>query len=140
MKTVTTPDAATLPDELAEVRPVFERGEDAPELVAVRELRGAHDVEQAVAEDLLDGGPIVVGQDARDPLADASDELPVGYGRIECQERPLDVVGRRVVHEIVEDSRDDGQRLLVLGRAEGHERLLDRALARGRRRGSPSAR
>ena len=42
--------------EVAEVGPVLERREDAPELVALGELRRLHDVEQAVAEDLLDGG------------------------------------------------------------------------------------
>ena len=68
------PETGDAPDELAQVGPVLERREDLAELVALGELRGLHDVEQAVAEDLLDGGRVVVAEDADDPLADAPGE------------------------------------------------------------------
>ena len=45
-------------DQLAEVGAVLEGAEDAPELLALGELGRGHDVEQAVAEDLLDGGGV----------------------------------------------------------------------------------
>ena len=41
-------------DQVGEVGAVLEGGEDAAELLALRELRGRHHVEQAVAEQLLD--------------------------------------------------------------------------------------
>ena len=62
------------PDELAEVGAVLERREDLPKLVALGELRRLHDVEQAVAEDLLDRRRVVLADDADDALADAPGE------------------------------------------------------------------
>ena len=60
-------------DQLAEVGPVLEGGEDPPELVALGELGRLHDVEQAVAEDLLDRRPRRTrggsGRSARRPAA-----------------------------------------------------------------------
>ena len=61
-------------DQLAEVDPVLEGAEHAAELVALGEFRGLHDVEQAVAEDLLDGGRVVLADDLDDALADAPGE------------------------------------------------------------------
>ena len=74
MKTWIRPGPGDAADQLAEVGPVLERREDLAELVALGELRGLHDVEQAVAEDLLDGGRVVLAQDPDDPLADAPGE------------------------------------------------------------------
>ena len=85
MKTWTLAGAGDAADELAEVGPVLEGGEDAPELVALGELRGLHDVEQAVAEDLLDGVRVVLAQDLDDPVADPlrerSDAVVLGRAR-----------------------------------------------------------
>ena len=57
-------------DERAEVGPVLEGRKDAPELVALGELGRTHDVEEAVAEDLLDGLAVVLAEGPDDPLAD----------------------------------------------------------------------
>src|SRR5215213_1153733 len=62
-------------DEATEVRPVLERGEDAAQLLAVSELGRAHHIEEAVAEDLLDGGAVVVPEQPHDALPDAGNEL-----------------------------------------------------------------
>ena len=74
MKTRIRPALGDVADELAEVGPVLERREDPPQLVALGELGGVHDVEQAVAEDLLDRLGVVVLDDAHDPLADPAGE------------------------------------------------------------------
>ena len=85
MKTWTRPGAGDAADQLAEVGPVLEGREDAPELVALGELRRLHDVEQAVAEDLLDRRRVVLAQDPDDPLADPAgerlDAVVVGQAR-----------------------------------------------------------
>ena len=64
------PGAGDGTDELAEVGPVLERREDAPQLVALGELRRGHHVEEADAEDLLDGRCVVLAKGADDALAD----------------------------------------------------------------------
>ena len=74
MKTWTRPGAGDAADELAEVGPVLEGAEDAAELVALGELGRLHHVEQAVAEDLLDGRRVVLADDLDDALADAPGE------------------------------------------------------------------
>ena len=57
------PSAGDAADQLPEVASILEGGEDAPELVALRELWRRHDVEKAVAEDLLDGRRVVLADD-----------------------------------------------------------------------------
>ena len=44
--------------EVAEVDAVLEHPEDAAEVLRSRELGRVHDVEQALAEDVLDGGGV----------------------------------------------------------------------------------
>src|SRR6185312_10849898 len=61
-------------DELAEIGPVLERREDAPQLLALGELGLVHDVEQAIAVNLVDGGPVRLAQRPGDPLGNAADE------------------------------------------------------------------
>ena len=75
MKTWIRPELGDVADELAEVGPVLEGREHAPELVALGELGRLHDVEQAVAEDLLDRRGVVLAQDratTRSPTRRAS--------------------------------------------------------------------
>ena len=74
MNTWTRPGAGDAADELAEVGPVLEGAEDAAELLALGELGCLHDVEQAVAEDLLDRRGVVLADDLDDALADAPGE------------------------------------------------------------------
>ena len=96
MKTWTRPGAGDAADELAEVDPVLEGGEDAPELLALGELRRLHDVEQAVAEDLLDGVRVVLADDLDDALADAPGEGLDAIAVIEQGEAVLGPAGGHV--------------------------------------------
>ena len=74
-------------DELAEVGAVLERREDAAQLLAVGELRRGHDVEQAVAEHLLDRRGVELVQRPDDALADAAGRASaLGSARVERRE------------------------------------------------------
>ena len=132
MKTWMPARPGDAPDELAEVGPVLEGREDLAELVALGELRGLHDVEQAVAEDLLDRRRVVLAQDPDDALADAAGRC-ARSGSSAAQPRQAASARRRgaLGESLVEQAGDAVERRLVdaVGLVEGDGRLLDRALA-----------
>ena len=90
----------------------------------------AHHVEQAVAEDLLDGGPVVVVEEADDPLADAQRRAGVRRGRLQRTSAAVAISEAvaswtssfRIAATTVRSAWSSGV-------VEGDERLLDRALA-----------
>ena len=131
MKTWTVPRAGDAADELAEVGPVLEGVEDAPELVALGEFGRLHDVEQAVAEDLLDRLGVVFADDLDDPLADPPGE---GVDPVLADERGdagLGAAGGHVDQALVEERGDRVEGRLVDGvvAVDRDQCLLDGALA-----------
>ena len=119
------------PHELAQVGAVLERREDLAELVAVGELRGLHDVQEAVAEDLLDRGGVVFVEDAHDPLADAPREALDRVVLGQSGEDRRRAAARRVGQPLVEQTGDavEGRLIDRFGLVQAHDRLLDAALA-----------
>src|SRR3954451_22851234 len=89
-------------DEVAEIGPVLEGGEDAPELVALGELGRLHHVEQAVREDLLDRGRVVVADDPDDALAHAACDPLQGVAVPESEQRLLGLLPGPLAEELVE--------------------------------------
>ena len=86
-------------------------------------------MQEAVAEDLLDGARVVVADRGEDALADELDERADGRRGVDPGERPLGVRRRPAGHDPVEDDRGPGQVLLLGGGAQRHEDLPDGALA-----------
>ena len=97
------------------------------------ELRRLHDVEQAIAEELLDGGPVVLAQAPGDPMGELLDQCDLGAGSLgrdfQTSGATLDRLGGLIDEEVVEAGSDDGQAVLVDRLIEGDKELLDRPLA-----------
>ncbi len=127
MTTRDPPGTGDTADEFAQVGPVLEGREDLAQLVALREFRSFHHVEQAVREDLLDRRRVVVEQDPDDPLADATSDALDPIVLVEATQCRL---GRRrglVEQALVEEAGDlvEGRLVDRLGLVEGDRRLLD---------------
>src|SRR3954447_5951180 len=118
-------------DELAEIDPILESAEDAPELLALGELRRLHHVEQAIAVDLLDRIRVVLAHDLDDPLTDALRESLHPVGVVESGQTHLCATRGHVGEALVEEPGDAIERPLVDGvvAVDRHQRLLDGALA-----------
>src|SRR5206468_877970 len=96
-------------DKVAEVGAVLEGGEDAAHLLALRELRRGQDVQEAVAEDLLDLLGVELAHRAEDPVHDAArdpgDGTVSGDALLEPPEAARDLDGGQVGEVLVDEGR-----------------------------------
>ena len=136
MKTCMPPEPATACDQLAEVGPVLERTEDAPELLALGELGGRHHVEQAVAEELLDERPRRTrAWSGAIRSATCPDELVGARHRRSNLASVASISASGPVGEQAVQARGAASSVcLVDGRVEGEQDLLDRPSRRTRMR------
>src|ERR1035437_510285 len=119
-------------DERTEVAPVLQGGEDLPDLLAAVELRSSHDVEKAIAAEIVDQGRVELAHRPHQPLSDAAEQLQVvglALAPRKIAQGSVYLIGSALDGQHVKQSRSSVQLVLVRGVGQVLEGLLHRPFA-----------